>query len=315
MASLLPMVGMPDGSAGWVSRNMARARFSRRNSEITYADGSTDMIATDESWKAGTGEIVGSDAQWGEIIDARKEIADWNKPSFKDSTWSNAVIEQHSIELDPQLGPPVRELMELTPQKIIRRGDAWIVDFGQNMVGHVRLSARGAAGTIITVRHAEMLNTNESLYTENLRTALSADTFVLKGDAREVFEPHFTFHGFRYAEVIGYPEDFTADDLRGIVVGSDTPRTGTFECSDAELNRLYENILWGQRGNFLSVPTDCPQRDERMGWMGDAQVFAPTAARNTDVSAFFTKWMVDVNDAQASRRRLLQLSRRARTQT
>ncbi|HEY1717980.1 MAG TPA: family 78 glycoside hydrolase catalytic domain [Verrucomicrobiae bacterium] len=300
------------GRVGW----MGLAQYGTRpvfaaQLEITYTDGSTDLIATDESWKADAGEIIGSDLQWGEIIDARKGDAGWNKSSFNDSAWSNAVVEEHSISLDPQLGPPVRRLMELTPQKIFRRGDAWIVDFGQNMVGHVRLSARGDAGTIITVRHAEMLNTNESLYTENLRTALSTDTFILKGGGRETFEPHFTFHGFRYVEITGYPGKLTAEDLRGIVLGSDTPRTGTFECSDAELNRLYENILWGQRGNFLSVPTDCPQRDERMGWMGDAQVFAPTAARNADVSAFFTKWMVDVDDAQGPKGEFSTVSPRA----
>src|SRR4029079_11330933 len=139
---------------------------------------------------------------------------------------------------------------------------------------------------------------NSSLYTENLRPALSSDTFILKGGARETFEPQFTFHGFRYVEVAGYPGELTADDVRGIVVGSDTPSSGTWESSDANLNRLYENIVWSQRGNFLSVPTDCPQRDERMGWMGDAQVFAPTAARNADVAGFFTKWLLDVNDAQ-----------------
>ena len=220
---------------------------------------------------------------------------------FDDSSWSRAVVEEHSVALDPQRGPPVRKLFELTPQKITRIGDTWIVDLGQNMVGHVRLSARGPAGTTIRVRHAEMLNTNGTLYTENLRPALSTDTFILKGAGRETFEPHFTFHGFRYVEVTGFPGKLTPNDVRGIVVASDTPPTGTWECSDKNLNQLFSNIVWGQRGNFLSVPTDCPQRDERMGWMGDAQVFAPTAARNADVSAFFTKWMVDVNDAKTYR--------------
>jgi alpha-L-rhamnosidase len=194
----------------------------------------------------------------------------------------------------------VRELIELAPQKIARRGDAWIVDFGQNLVGHVRITARGPAGDIITVRHAETINFDGSLYTENLRTALATDKFALAGKGRETLEPHFTFHGFRYAEITGYPETLKADDLRAIVVGSDNPPTGSFESSDADLNRLYNNIVWSQRGNFLSVPTDCPQRDERLGWMGDAQVFSPTAARNADVAAFFTKWLVDVNDGQST---------------
>ena len=268
--------------------------------EITYADGSTDVVTTDGSWKAGPGEIIGSDEQWGEVLDARKAVKNWDQPSFSGLTWTNAVVEEHSVALDPQLGPPVRELMEVAPQKITRHGDAWIVDFGQNLVGHVRLSVHGPAGATVTVRHAETLNSDGSLYTENLRTALATDTFILGGARHETFEPHFTFHGFRYVEITGYPGKLAADNLRAIVVGSDTPSTGTFECSNPDLNRLYQNIVWSQRGNFLSVPTDCPQRDERLGWMGDAQVFAPTAARNADVAAFFAKWMVDVDDGQGT---------------
>ncbi len=290
------------GRLGW----MGLAQYGTRpvfnaQLEITYADDTRDIITTDNSWKVGSGEIIGSDAQWGEVIDARKTVPDWNQPSFKDSSWTNAVVEQHDIALVPQLGPPVRKLLELAPQKITRWGDAWMVDFGQNLVGYVRLAAHGPAGAAITLRHGEMLNADGSLYTENLRPALATDTFILRGAPdREIFEPHFTFHGFRYVEVTGYPGTLTADDLRGIVVGSDTPSTGTFECSNPDLNRLYQNIVWGQRGNFLSVPTDCPQRDERMGWMGDAQVFAPTAARNADVAAFFAKWLVDVDDSQGT---------------
>jgi alpha-L-rhamnosidase len=266
--------------------------------EITYTDGTTDIIATDGSWQAGPGEIIGSDAQWGEVIDARKAAKDGNQAYFGESLWTNAVVEEHSVPLVPQLGPPVRALMELAPQKITHHSDAWIVDFGQNLVGHVRLTARGQAGDTITVRHSETINSDGSLYTENLRTALATDKFTLAGAGRETLEPHFTFHGFRYAEITGYPGTLKADDLRAIVVSSDNPPTGTFETSNPDLNRLYENIVWSQRGNFLSVPTDCPQRDERLGWMGDAQVFAPTAARNANVAAFFTKWLVDVNDGQ-----------------
>jgi alpha-L-rhamnosidase len=305
------------GRLGWMglaqygTRPVFNAQF-----EITYADGTRDIIVTDNSWKAGPGEILGSDAQWGEVIGARKAVPDWNQPAFKDSLWADAVVEPHDVALVPQLGPPVRRLLELAPQKITRWGDAWIVDFGQNLVGYVRFAARGPAGTTITLRHGEMLNADGSLYTENLRPALATDTFILRGAPdRETFEPHFTFHGFRYVEVTGYPGTLTADDLRGIVVGSDTPSTGTFECSNPDLNRLYENIVWGQRGNFLSVPTDCPQRDERMGWMGDAQVFAPTAARNADVAAFFAKWMVDVDDGEGANGDYADVSPRvARTQ-
>lgn len=271
--------------------------------EITYADGSKDVIATDDSWKAGPGEIVGTDEQWGEVDDAQKAVQHWDQATFDDSVWANAVVEESragGITLVPQLGPPVRELMELAPQKITQHGDAWIVDFGQNLVGHIRLTARGPAGHTIAVRHAEMLNFDGSLYTENLRTALATDRFTLAGAGRETFEPQFTFHGFRYVEITGYPGTLKANAVRAIVVGSDNPLTGTFESSNPDLNRLYENIVWSQRGNFLSVPTDCPQRDERLGWMGDAQVFAPTAAGNADVAAFFTKWLVDVDDGQGA---------------
>ena len=289
------------GRLGW----MGLAQYSTTPAfsaqlEIIYTDGSKNVIATDDSWKAGPGEIIGSDEQWGEVNDATKAVKNWNQPNFAASAWTNAVIAENSVALVPQLGPPVRKLIDLAPQKITRRGDVWIVDFGQNLVGHVRLTARGAAGDTITVRHAETIDSDGSLYTENLRTALATDKFTLAGKGRETLEPHFTFHGFRYAEIAGYPGTLKAGDLHAVVVGSDNPPTGTFESSNPDLNRLYENIVWSQRGNFLSVPTDCPQRDERLGWMGDAQVFAPTAARNADVAAFFTKWMVDVNDGQSS---------------
>jgi alpha-L-rhamnosidase len=267
--------------------------------EIMYSDGSTETIATDGSWQAGRGELVASDQQWGDIVDATREEPGWDRPEGRELGWPAAAVEAHGVELDPQLGPPVRALLERTPKRIERRGDTWIVDLGQNMVGHVRIRAHGPAGTRITLRHGEMLNADGSLYTANLRPARATDVLVLRGsDGMETLEPVFTFHGFRYVEVSGYPGTLTAGDIRGIVVGSDTPPTGSFSSSNPDLNRLYENIVWGQRGNFLSVPTDCPQRDERMGWMGDAEVFAPTAARNADVAAFFGKWLVDVDGAQ-----------------
>lgn len=267
--------------------------------EITYADGTTDTIASDGTWMGGPGEVVGSDQQLGEVQDARDAVP-WDQASFDDSKWLSVAVEHHpNVELDPQLGPPVRRLMELSPKKITRIGDMWIVDFGQNMVGHVRLSGIGPAGACVQILHGEMLNPDGTVYNENLRQAISFDQFTFAGTGKiETFEPHFTFHGFRYAQITGYPGELTADRITGIVVGSDTPDTGSIVTSDPLVNQLVSNIRWGQRGNFLSVPTDCPQRDERMGWMGDAQVFAPTAAYNADVAGFFTKWMVDVDDGQ-----------------
>lgn len=298
------------GRVGW----MGLAQYGTRPAcaaqlEITYANGSRQTIATDSSWKAGPGEILGADLQWGEIIDARKAVGNWNERSFDDSKWASAddvnAWDNGSTGVSPrvvcQTGPPVQELFEVPPQRVTRRGNKWIVDFGQNMVGCVRLSAHGPASTTITVRHGEMLNQDGSLYTENLRTALATDKFILKGaPGRETFQPRFTFHGFRYAEISGYRGELRADDIRGIVIGSNTPGIGTWESSNPQLNRLYENIVWSQQGNFLSIPTDCPQRDERMGWMGDAQVFAPTAARNANVAGFFDKWMADVDDGQGT---------------
>ena len=175
-----------------------------------------------------------------------------------------------------------------------------VVDLGQNMVGWARLAVSGERGTRVQLRFAEMLEPDGSLYLHNLRSARQLDTYVLAGEADEVFEPRFTFHGFRYVEVTGIDEF----ELTGRVVHSDTPRSGWFECSDELVNQLWRNIIWGQRGNFISVPTDCPQRDERLGWIADAQVFLPTASLNMDVAAFITKWGDDMLDAQSARRRV-----------
>ncbi len=294
------------GRLGWMGlaqfKSVSDHPLFKAQLEITYVDGTTDTIATDGTWLGGPGEILGSDEQLGEVIDARKAVA-WSLPTLDDSGWHMADIEGIlGIALDPQIGPPVRKLMELAPKKITRQGNVWLVDFGQNMVGHVRLSARGPAGATIEVTHGEMLNPDGTLFQENLRAAISLDQFILKGGAAlETFEPKFTFHGFRYAAITGFPGELTADNIRGVVVGSDNLATGGWESSDKDLNQLFSNIVWGQRGNFLSVPTDCPQRDERLGWMGDAQVFSATAARNADVAGFFAKWMKDVNDAQNAR--------------
>jgi len=291
------------GRVGWMGlqqyRRVADHPSFNAQLEITYADGTTETIASDNSWKGGPGQVVGSDEQLGEVQDARKAVS-WDQRSFDDSRWPSVTTEKHdNIELDPQLGVPVRKLMELSPKKISRMGGTWIVDFGQNMVGHVRLSGVGSAGDQVEIQHGEMLNPDGTVYNENLRQAISLDEFTFAGTGKiETFEPHFTFHGYRYAQITGYPGELTADNIRGIVVGSDMTDTGTIITSNADVNQLVSNIRWGQRGNFLSIPTDCPQRDERMGWMGDAQVFAPTAAYNADVSSFFTKWMVDVNDGQ-----------------
>lgn len=269
--------------------------------EVTYADGTSEIVGTDGTWKAHASPILGSDMLMGEIYDARLEIPKWSSPTLDDREWPEANVrsESASRSLDWQPSEPVRVLGELPTKTITPAGPGkWIVDVGQNMVGWVRLAVNGPAGTKITIRHGEMLSPDGTLYTENLRTALATDIYVCKGGGTEIWEPRFTFHGFRYVELSGFPGKPTEDTIKGIVVGSDTPKAGTFSSSSPLLNQLQSNIEWGQRGNFLSVPTDCPQRNERLGWMGDAQVFIRTATTNADVAAFFTKWFTDVADAQ-----------------
>ncbi|HEU4722312.1 MAG TPA: family 78 glycoside hydrolase catalytic domain, partial [Gemmatimonadaceae bacterium] len=193
------------------------------------------------------------------------------------------------------LGPPIRRVEALRPKAVLKTpAGETVFDLGQNMVGWVRLKARGPAGTTVRLRHAEVLDKDGNFYTANLRTAQQLVSYTLKGAGDETYEPHFTFQGFRYVKVEGFPGTPTADALTGIVVHSDMPRTGTFVSSDTMLNQLFHNIVWGQKGNFVGVPTDCPQRDERLGWTGDAQVFARTAAFNYDVAGFFGNWLRDL---------------------
>ena len=267
---------------------------------LDFADGSRRWVLSDESWRERDGAIVYSDMLMGEYVDARRELPGWDRPGHDDAGWAAvAVADTSTGVLEAACDQPVRALEELPARTVRRCGDdRFIVDLGQNMVGRVRLTVRGAArGRRIRLRHAEMLADGE-LYLDNLRTAEATDVYLASGEPVEVFEPRFTFHGFRYVEVTGYPGDLRPQDVTGRVIGSDLPWTGEFECSDATVTRLQSNIRWSQRGNFVAIPTDCPQRDERLGWLADAQVFLPTACRNADVSAFFARWMRDVVDAQ-----------------
>ncbi|MBV9469764.1 MAG: family 78 glycoside hydrolase catalytic domain, partial [Abitibacteriaceae bacterium] len=267
---------------------------------VTYTDGTTSTLITDDSWKAAYGPILEQDLLDGEAYDARQELTGWDQPTFNDASWQ--PVDRHdawNAKIEAYPGVPVHRMLEIKPRQITQpTPGAYVFDMGQNMVGWARLAASGAAGTRIRLRFAEMLNPDGTIYTTNLRGARCIDYYTLKGTGREVWEPHFTFHGFRYVEVTGYPGRPTTDAITGVVAHSDTPKTGTFSCSNPMINQLQSNIEWGQRSNFLEVPTDCPQRDERLGWMGDAQIFVRTACNNMDVSSFFTKWMVDVEDAQ-----------------
>ncbi|MFE5320509.1 family 78 glycoside hydrolase catalytic domain [Paenibacillus sp. NPDC056579] len=270
--------------------------------QLEYEDGTKDLISSDRSWTMNSGPIQYSDMLMGEWYDAGLEWPGWNEPGFDESAhrWQHAEqLPRYGGKLVSQIDPPVRITESLKPVKVWRseRG-SYLFDLGQNMVGWVKLQTSGPAGTRITVRHAEMLEDDDNLYTVNLRKAEQKDTYILKGNGLETLEPHFTFHGFRYVEVEGLTEEPTLESVTGQVVHSDTPHSGSIETSDPMINQLISNIRWGQRGNYLSVPTDCPQRDERLGWTGDAQIFIRTASYNMDVSRFFTKFMADMTDAQ-----------------
>jgi alpha-L-rhamnosidase len=269
--------------------------------EVTYADGHTEKVVTDKTWKAHASPILATDFMLGEKYDSRLEIKRWDKFGLDERAWSGVRMRDESfLQLESQVMEPVREIFELKPKSIKEpKPGAWIYDLGQNMVGVVRLKVSAPAGTKIAIRHAEMLNPDGSIYTKNLRGAPSTDEYVCKGDGIEIWQPRFTFHGFRYVEITGLTGRPQRNAVTGIVIGSATPRTGEFACSDARINQLQSNIQWGQRGNYISVPTDCPQRDERLGWMGDAEVFIRTATYNADVASFFTKWLVDVDDGQS----------------
>ncbi len=269
--------------------------------EITAEDGSSQTIVSDGAWKVGYGPLLESDLIMGECYDARLEMPGWDRSGFDDSAWQAArEFADEGAAVVAMGGPPVRRMAELRPAGPPRRTarGLWIYDLGQNMVGRVRLRVAAKPGATIRLRFAEMLDADGELYTANLRTARATDYYTCRGGGPEEWESRFTFHGFRYVELDGLAGEPGRDAVTGIVLHSDTPAAGEFTCSDSLLNQLQHNIVWGQKGNFLDVPTDCPQRDERLGWMGDAQVFARTAAFNMDVCGFFAKWLQDIRDAQ-----------------
>ncbi len=294
--------------SGFVGWQETRARYgSLENSfllqlEFELADGSRLTLGTDRHWQCATGPILASDFMMGETCDARRSPHDW---------LSAREVPPPAAPLVAQRSEPVRIVEELTPHAMreIAPG-TFIFDLAQNIAGFVRLRIRDLpSGTRLALRHAERLNPDGTLYTANLRRARATDVYVVRGGNEEIFQPHFTFHGFQYVELTArdasgkchllndtFRPDLTT--VTGLALQSATPPAGEFECSHPDVNRLWRNAVWSQRDNFLSVPTDCPQRDERLGWMGDAQVFLRTASYNADVAAFFTKWMIDVEDAQ-----------------
>jgi len=264
--------------------------------KITFTDGSESLILTDDSWKSNNdGAIRMNDIYNGETYDATRKLTGWNLPGYDDAKWKSVRTGLYNNNIIASEGAAIKKIEEIKPVKVFRSPKgALLADMGQNMVGWVRLKVTGPKGTAIKIRHAEVLDKFGEFYTVNLRAAKCELNYTLAGTGEEIFEPRFTFMGFRFLEITGFPGELTTDNLTGVVVHSDMPVTGTYESSNPLLNQLQHNIQWGQKGNFVDVPTDCPQRDERLGWTGDAQAFSRTAAYNFDVAAFFTKWLKDV---------------------
>lgn len=302
--------------------------------EIEYTDGSRQVIGTDTSWKVtADGPIQEADLLMGEAYDARRELTGWSTSGFDDSGWDAAILaqdngnptatfyefrnpagERKGVEnigtprdlgfkrpkLEAFPGVPVRVTQEITAKRFTEREPGtFVFDLGQNFAGTIRLKLKGPAGQQVQIRYGEMLHPDGRLMTENLRKARATDFYTCKGDAKgETWEPRFTFHGFQFVELSNFPGTPTLDTVTGLVIHSDTPLVSSFECSDAMVNQLFSNVVWTQRANFLDLPTDCPQRDERMGWTGDAQAYVATAAYNADIGAFYTKWLRELMESQ-----------------
>lgn len=269
--------------------------------EIDYADGRHETIVTDKSWKGAVAPVVHSEIYSGETYDARLEQKGWENPRFDDSRWTSATVaELPRISVSSESTLPAQVVATLKAERVTQPAKGtYIFDMGQNMVGWVSLKVKGRSGTRVRLRFAEILNPDGTIYTENLRNADATDIYVLKGDEEEQFSPQFTFHGFRYVQVTGYPGTPDKNALLGEVVSSlRGEAVGRLTTSSDLINKMWSIGIWGQRGNFLSVPTDCPQRDERLGWMGDAGVFWRTGSYNFDIAAFSQKFAADIVDAQ-----------------
>ena len=269
--------------------------------ELDYSDGGHDSVLSDTSWKASPSAIRRSDLYGGEVYDARLEPSGWQQAGFNDSTWKSAMVgDAPGIAVSSQITDPVRVVATLRPKQVtLLPNKTYVFDMGQNMVGWVTLKVKGVAGSKVRLRFAEILNPDGTIYTANLRNADATDEYVLRGEGDEIFAPHFTFHGFRYVEVTGFPGTPSLDSIQGQVVSSlSGDPGGTLTTASDLVNRMWTIGIWGQRGNFLSIPTDCPQRDERLGWMGDAGVFWRTGTYNFDIAAFSQKFIQDIVDAQ-----------------
>lgn len=297
---------------GWYSGRLAWS--NRRNFygikpellcqlEVKFKDGTRQVITSGADWKNSEGAIKFASLYDGEEYDENLEKENWNATDFDDSDWQNANVSKlgDTPKIEPRRDPPVKAMMELPAISVKKSGEgSFIFDFGQNLVGVAEIRIPAKKGMKIKLNFAEMLNKDGSLYTQNYRSARSQDEYTCARDGTLEWAPKFTFHGFRYMQISGLPADAKPELswAKAKVIYNDMPLSGTFECSNTKINALQHCIQWGQRGNFISIPTDCPQRDERLGWTADAQIFLPTAAFNMDVSAFFFKWLQDLRDSQ-----------------
>ncbi|MEU0808054.1 alpha-L-rhamnosidase [Streptomyces sp. NPDC005970] len=297
--------GWYSGNVAWFGQELYGERPAlRAELEVTYADGSTDRVITDARWRGATGPILTADLMAGEQYDARLEAAGWSSPAFDDGLWHSADVvpadTTSAVSVVAQADAPIRVERELAAVRVTEpKPGVHVFDLGQNMVGSVRLRVRGEAGRTVRLRHAEVLDQDGMIYTTNLRTAQATDSYTLKGSGTETYAPRFTFHGFRYVEVTGYPGSPDASAVTGRVMHTAAPFTMSFKTDVPMLNQLHRNITWGQRGNFLSVPTDTPARDERLGWTGDINVFSATAAYTMESARFLAKWLQDLRDGQS----------------
>ena len=268
---------------------------------IEFEDGNRTEVVSDQTWKLSTaGPIRANNEYDGEDYDARMELGKWANAGFDDSKWDTAqVVAAPQGVMTAQMAEPLRVTETLKPVSVNKLAPGvFIFDMGQNMVGWCRMRVSGPKGTEVRLRHAETLNSDGSLYVANLRSARAADSYTLKGEGTEAYEPRFTYHGFRYVEVTGYPGEPTAAALEGRVVHDDMSSAGEFTSSNELLNKIHRNMFWGIRGNYRSIPTDCPQRDERQGWLGDRSQVSRSESYMFDVAAFYTKWMTDLEDSQ-----------------
>ncbi|TSA41512.1 MAG: alpha-rhamnosidase [Verrucomicrobiales bacterium] len=267
---------------------------------IEHTDGSVSEIVSDESWKLSLDGPIRANGEYdGEDYDARKEFRGWDKPKFSDSNWQAAQLTSAPGQLAAQMSEPIRVTQTIYPIALTEpKPGVFIYDMGQNMVGWCRLRVKGSSQTTIKLRHAETLNPDGTLYTANLRSAQATDTYRLHGQGKEVFEPRFTYHGFRYVELTGLPGIASLAAIEGRVVNDDLPLAGSFKCSNELLNQIHKNIFWGTRGNYRSMPTDCPQRDERQGWLGDRSEECRGESYLFDIGKIYPKWLQDISDAQ-----------------